>query len=135
MLHKIPSERIALLDILTHEWIVKNQKSNYSVTPRINSEVLERMKAYQGDSMLKKAAMRLFVEHLDPRKILELKGEFQKLDINQNGFIMVEELEMALEKANMKMSNRKVKDIVKQIDFAGNGRINYTEFIAATINA
>ena len=48
---------------------------------------------------------------------------------------MVEELEMALEKANMKMSIRKVKDIVKQIDFAGKGRINYTEFIAATINA
>tara|TARA_B110000285_G_scaffold195897_1_gene226498 strand:+ start:58 stop:222 length:165 start_codon:yes stop_codon:yes gene_type:complete len=28
-----------------------------------------------------------------------------------------------------------VKDIVNQIDFEGNGRINYSEFIAATINA
>ena len=34
----------------------------------------------------------------------------------------------------MKLSKQEIKNIVKQIDFAGNGRINYSEFIAATIN-
>lgn len=33
------------------------------------------------------------------------------------------------------MSAKKIKEIVTQIDFNGNGCINYTEFITATINA
>lgn len=56
------------------------------------------MKAYQGDSLLKKAAMRLFVQHLDPKSILNLRQEFKKIDTGQNGFIMVDELQQALEK-------------------------------------
>ena len=50
------------------------------------------MKAYQGDSLLKKAAMRLFVQHLDPKSILNLRQEFKKIDTGQNGFIMVDEI-------------------------------------------
>ena len=54
--------------------------------------------------MLKKAAMRLFVQHLDPKSILSLREEFQKIDIGKNGFIMVDELQLALEKSDIKLS-------------------------------
>ena len=34
----------------------------------------------------------------------------------------------------MEMKDEEISQIVKELDFTGNGRINYSEFIAATID-
>lgn len=61
--------------------------------------------------------MRLFVQHLDPKSILNLRQEFKKIDTGQNGFIMVDELQQALEKSNIQLSQKEVLEIVSRIDF------------------
>ena len=48
--------------------------------------------------------------------------------------ISSEELSAALKKLNFTYSDESIKAIVDEIDFYGNGRINYTEFIAAILS-
>ena len=49
--------------------------------------------------------------------------------------ITIEELQQAFEKhATKSMSASKIRQIMKNVDYMGNGKINYTEFLAATVS-
>ena len=39
-----------------------------------------------------------------------------------------------MQKSSINISPEEIKKIVAEVDYADNGRINYTEFISATIN-
>ena len=92
------------------------------------------MKSYRGQSQLKKAAVNVLVKHLQASQIKQLKEEFEKLDTDHSGFLEYNELEDAMKNANMSMTAEEIKSIIAELDFAENKRINYSEFIAATIN-
>ena len=121
---------------MEHPWIKKNFKQDSTeIPPQFDDEVLNRMKQFHGSSKLRKAALRIFVEHVDPKKINLLKKEFQKIDSDANGFLEIGELTEVISKSNIKMTEADIKSIVSQIDFRGDGKISYTEFITATINS
>ena len=84
--------------------------------------------------MLQKAAMYLFAELLSPDQVHKLKREFEKMDKDQSGFISLEELDKAVLSSNCSLTKDELSKIIDQIDFHGNKKINYTEFIAASIN-
>ena len=56
------------------------------------------------------------------------------MDEDQTGMISVEELEHAMRNSNFTIAGDAIKEILKNVDYAGNGRINYTEFLAATVS-
>ena len=101
----------------------------------MNYQIVANLKSYRGQSLLKKAAMNVLVKHLGPLQISTLKAEFEKIDRDFSGFLEVSELEQAIQNANFNMSQEEIANIVKELDFAENKKINYSEFIAATINA
>lgn len=70
---------------------------------------------------------------LNPRDIESLRAEFQKIDTDNSGIIEVSELERALKNANFEMTANEIKSIIQELDYDGNQKINYSEFIAATI--
>lgn len=76
----------------------------------------------------------MLVKHLEASQIRELKAEFEKIDTDHSGFLEVAELEEVIKNSNMNMGQQEINDIIKELDFAENKRINYSEFIAATIN-
>jgi Ca2+-binding EF-hand superfamily protein len=39
-----------------------------------------------------------------------------------------------MRKSKTKLSEEKIESIIKEVDFAGNGKINYSEFLVATID-
>lgn len=100
----------------------------------MDQEVLKRMQSYRGQSLLKKAAVNVLVKHLDHNKIKMLKQEFEKIDTDCSGFLEVKELEDVIRQSDMDMGAEEISSIIKELDFAENKRINYSEFIAATIN-
>lgn len=68
----------------------------------------------------------------DPAEIEELKKIFKALDHDKNGQISFEELQVGLHgRANADA----LVEILKGADTDGDGKINYSEFLAATINA
>lgn len=55
------------------------------------------------------------------------------MDKDGTGFISVEELTEAIYAAKVQISDTEISDLIKEIDYVGNGKINYSEFISATI--
>ena len=56
---------------------------------------------------------------------------FKSLDKNKDGYITMTELKVAMAKHH---SEEEVEEILKSIDTDKNGAINYTEFIAASLD-
>ena len=88
MLIKDPVARISISEILEHPWITLNCGQNpfsdddhhhfsSSAKSADTSGILSRMQSYKCDSILKKAAVRVFIDHLDPHSILELSEAFK----------------------------------------------------------
>ncbi len=61
---------------------------------------------------------------------------FLQIDKDLSGIIEVTELKRVLEefKFGEVVSQKEINDIINQIDNDNNGKINYTEFIAATMD-
>ena len=57
------------------------------------------------------------------------------MDTDNSGFIEIKELEEALTKGKFHATQQELRDIMNQLDYRdGNHKINYSEFLAATIN-
>ena len=92
------------------------------------------MQSYRGQSLLKKAAVNVLVKHLEANQIKKLRDEFEKIDTDHSGFLEKSELEQAIRDSRMNLSDDEINNMIAELDFAENKRINYSEFIAATIN-
>ena len=64
----------------------------------------------------------------------QLRQQFQAIDTDNTGMISAVELADALKKLQFDLSDDGIKKIVDEIDFYGNGLINYSEFIAAVLS-
>lgn len=69
---------------------------------------------------------------MNESEILQLGKEFARLDVNNDGVLSVEEIKNGLNDSG-KMNSSQLKEILDSIDTDSSGNINYTEFIAATI--
>ena len=81
--------------------------------------------------------MNVLVKHMSPKDVHALNIQFKKLDTDGSGFILPSELSEAIKKTDFdgqEMTQKEIDQIIKEIDYAGNAKINYSEFIAATLD-
>ena len=71
---------------------------------------------------------------LKPKETKEISDLFKRLDKDETGYISTEELTNSLKLSKPGMTMLDAKSIVKELDFAGNSKINYSEFLSAWIN-
>ena len=79
--------------------------------------------------------MNILVKHLDSKLLSHLQSQFEKIDDDKSGFLEFEEIKAVIEQSGSSLSQSEIEKIIKEIDFAGNNKINYSEFLAATIEA
>ena len=61
--------------------------------------------------------------------------EFNKIDENKSGFLEYDQLKSAIQKVKGdKVTTEEIYEIIMQLDYAKNNKINYSEFISATID-
>mgnify|MGYP002632395295 CR=1 FL=1 len=137
-------KRITALDAMNHPWILEAsaiirketmKETTDEESSAFNKEVVENLRKYRGQSILKRAAMNVLVKHIDSSQIQSLKNEFEKIDVDFSGFLEIKEMEKAIATSGIEMTIEEIKQIVKELDYADNKKINYSEFISATINA
>ena len=92
------------------------------------------MKSFKAVTTIKKAALDLVVKMASDDDVKELRSAFQRIDTDGTGFISSQELKNILISKQMNASDQEVRDIISQMDFMGNHKINYSEFLAATID-
>lgn len=101
----------------------------------LSDEVFTSLKDYKANSMLKKEAMNILIKMMKEDEIEHLRSEFRKMDTDYTGTISASELEQAIRNMGKEVTANEIEDIIKNVDYMENGRINYSEFLAATVSA
>lgn len=136
LLVKDPAQRITGKDALDHEWfkVWKNKSIKDDESPEVDDEVVKRLLKYKGESTIKRAGMNMLVKMLSEGEVKDLRKQFEAIDKDGTGMIHSSELAAVLQKKEMASSTASADAAIKEIDYYGNGKINYSEFIAATIS-
>ena len=101
---------------------------------KISDEVVSRLRSFKGVSTFKKAAMNLLVKTATEEEVQDLRAQFQAIDTDGTGMIKAQELHDILMQKRMNVSDAEINEMISQMDYHNNKKINYSEFLAATID-
>ena len=76
----------------------------------------------------------MMVKMADQKEIENLMDQFRVVDADQTGMINIDELRNAIKSANLKISDDQIEKIIDEVDYFGNNKINYSEFLMATLD-
>mmetsp|Transcript_14326 Transcript_14326/g.29695 ORF Transcript_14326/g.29695 Transcript_14326/m.29695 type:complete len:504 (+) Transcript_14326:83-1594(+) len=127
-----PKDRYTAEQALNHDWI-KNKAPGAKNVP-LEAGLVDNLKSFRGQNKLKKAALQIIANQLNDDQIKALRETFMSLDSNGDGLLTVHEMGEGLKKAGLKEIPPDMQQIMKDIDSDGSGSIDYTEFLAATLD-
>jgi len=127
-----PDERYTAPQALQHTW-VKDKAPKASDIP-LPTGLLDNLKHFRAHNLLKKAALHVIANQMDDAQIMHLREIFQALDSNGDGVLTCQEMKEGLENAGLKEIPANLQEIMEQVDSDGSGEIDYTEFLAATLD-
>lgn len=135
LLSRNPKKRLSGQQALQHPWFkLKDTSTGSRGETKIDSAVLDRLRSFKGVSTFKKAAMNLLVKTATEDEVQELRAQFQAIDTDGTGMIKAHELNEVLTKQALSTSSADIKEMISQMDYHNNKMINYSEFLAATID-
>lgn len=124
-----PKDRLTAEQVLNHTW-VKHQAPN--ATDSILNLNIDNLSKYKNTNKFQKAVLTFIASRLKDDDIKVLKEIFMSLDTNQDGTLTIEEIREGV--LNIKDCKIDVEEVFSSIDTDKSGVINYTEFLAATID-
>ena len=130
--HMIAPEnvRYTAKEVLAHPWF-KNASDVPISSLNFNSEFFVD---YVKGSEIKKISLLFIASRLDENEINNLKMSFEAFDKCKDGQISFEELKQGLlQLKSNKFTENDAKELFNMIDADQNGKIDYTEFLASTI--
>ena len=127
-----PSHRLPADKALAHPWLSQSIPANPLA---ISRDVIDSLRQYKSRSQFQSEAYAIIVKYLTITHIKDLKDTFMALDREKNGFLTFEEVEQGLLTAGYQMAGHEIEEIILNADFRKDGRINYSEFIAATLDS
>ena len=93
------------------------------------------IKEYNKANQLKKMVLMFIASRIGDKEINDLKEAFKAFDKDNDGQISLEEFKEGLKQLpNVNMTEDKIVEYFNSIDTDKSGKIDYTEFIAATLN-
>lgn len=127
-----PRDRFTAEQALNHEWI-KN-KAPKAAAVSLEGNFVSNLQGFRSTNKLKKAALHVIATQLSETEIKALREIFSAMDVNGDGSVTVQELRQGIEKAGLKEIPADLQSILEGIDSDGSGQIDYTEFLAATLD-
>ena len=140
MLAKKPSDRITAQQCLEHPWFNNNNiDPNHAghddqLQESDKAMVLRRIKNFRAPKKLQVEALCFLVNQADTSAFdfEKLKNAFRTLDTDNSGTLELSEIRNAFNELNMPA--QQIDEIFERIDFNHDGEINYTEFLAVTVD-
>merc|ERR1719414_567387 len=127
-----PRDRYTAEQALNHEWI-KN-KAPKAANVSLQTNFVDNLRNFRSQNKLKKAALHVIAGQLDEDQIKALRETFQGLDSNGDGLLTSAEMKEGLQNAGLKDVPMDLQAILEDVDSDGSGVIDYTEFLAATLD-
>merc|ERR1712032_1435709 len=128
-----PKDRYTAEQSLNHDWI-KNKAPKATNQNLNSSSLVDNLRGFRSQNKLKKAALMCISSQLDDGSIKALRDLFMQLDSNGDGLLTPAELKEGLQKAGLKEIPPDLQQIMEDVDSDGSGVIDYTEFLAATLD-
>lgn len=132
MLKMQPKERFSAEKSLNHLWI-KN-KAPKAKDVALHTNFVDNLRSFRSQNKLKKAALHIIASNLNEDEIKKLRDTFLALDKDGNGLLTTREMKDGMEKAGLKEIPSDLQEILQDVDADGSGQIDYTEFLAATLD-
>jgi len=129
-----PRDRFTAEQALNHAWIKQTAPRASAASLRANPALVENLRGFRSQNMLKKAALQIIAGQLDETQIRGLRETFTALDANGDGLLTLSELKSGLDRAGFKKTNSDLEGILEGVDADGSGVIDYSEFLAAALD-
>mmetsp|Transcript_7809 Transcript_7809/g.21329 ORF Transcript_7809/g.21329 Transcript_7809/m.21329 type:complete len:499 (-) Transcript_7809:50-1546(-) len=127
-----PRDRYTAEQALNHEWIKNKAPKAQNVS--LQSNFVDNLRSFRSQNKLKKAALHIIAGQLNDKQINALRETFMALDENGDGLLTSVEMKEGLAKAGLKDIPSDLQQILEDVDSDGSGVIDYTEFLAATLD-
>ena len=137
LLNPDAKKRITAADAMEEPWFnIMMHSANDRV---LDNGIIGRLNSFKAISKLRVEVIKMMVQFLSESDIKSLKNTFRMLDKSHTGFISPNDLKaglvtIGLESNSQNIHSNQYLDIISEADFDKNGQINYTEFIAATLD-
>jgi calcium-dependent protein kinase len=123
-----PSKRYTAERALTHLWLQETALPEDKF--EIPSDFIENLRMFQKAGRMKKLALNLIASQLTESQIINLRQIFTSLDKNQDGLLTAAEITDGLKDIDVPSD---LHEILASIDSDKSGQIDYTEFVAASL--
>mmetsp|Transcript_142627 Transcript_142627/g.246878 ORF Transcript_142627/g.246878 Transcript_142627/m.246878 type:complete len:529 (+) Transcript_142627:106-1692(+) len=130
MLTVDPALRPSAEVLLTSPWL---KFKGAIETVALKSDFLTRLQSFNAQSRLKKVALAAVAQQLPDEDIQALQQTFRALDTNGDGLLSPEEIREGLAQQGLQVP-QELQDILKSVDLTGSGQMDYTEFVAASMD-
>ncbi|CAD7954364.1 unnamed protein product [Amoebophrya sp. A120] len=131
MLTYAEDDRMSAQAALEHKWFT-DVGTTAQTEGKVSNKAMVNLKSWHGTQRIKKIALTAIATSLTEAEIGNLKETFQTLDKNGDGTLTLEEVKNGCKKQNVPLPAN-FEEIFASIDSDGSGKIDYTEFIAATM--
>lgn len=127
-----PRDRYTAEQALNHEWIKNKAPQSKGVS--LQSNFVDNLRGFRSQNKLKKAALHIIAGQLNEDQIKALRETFMALDGNGDGLLTAAEMKEGLAKSGLKDIPVDLQQILEDVDSDGSGVVDYTEFLAATLD-
>merc|ERR1712039_663602 len=127
-----PRDRYTAEQTLNHVWI-KN-KAPKATGAKLQDNFVDNLRGFRSQNKLKKAALQIIANQLNEDQIKALRDTFMSLDGNGDGKLTVNEMKEGIKKSGLKEIPPDLQQIMEDVDSDESGAIDYTEFLAATLD-
>jgi calcium-dependent protein kinase len=127
-----PKERCTAERALRHVWIMQAAPRARDVD--LAHGMVDNLKAFKAQNKLKKAALHVIASQMSESQIHQLRAAFEALDENGDGLLTAAELRDGMAKAGFSDIPTDLQQILEAVDSNSSGVIDYTEFLAATLD-
>ena len=123
------NKRYSAREVMEHPWmkVTSENKTYLNFDPSFLVD-------YARSNPFKKMTLLFIASRLDESEIDSLKKTFEAFNLQKDGQISYEELKKGLKELNcQKITDEELCELFKSIDVDKNGKIDYTEFLAASL--
>jgi calcium-dependent protein kinase len=124
-----PNKRLTCKQSLEHQWFQSTEVSN-----SIPESVFKSLLKYKAKNKLWQEAVKIVVKNLSNNQINSLRQAFITLDSSNSGFITAQDLQESMKTHGFNLALEETEGIIQNCSYIQSGKINYSEFLVATLN-
>ena len=120
------SERPTAVQVLNDPWFKEKGSSK-----EVNLTIIKNLSSYRNTTRLQKAILAYMATQCNEAELSKMRNQFLALDLNHDGHLSFEEFASVFKGEK---TSEEIKEIMDSIDIDKSGCIDYTEFLASTLD-